>query len=261
MKYSITIGVLFLFFSSCVTESSTKVTETENSKLFQVSVIDALLQGVYDGNFSIEELKNYGRYGIGTFNGLDGEMVVFNDTVFQVKSSGEVFTPDLSTLTPFAAVANMNSDTLFHLENITFSNLKEDLGRYFPTENLFYIIKLHGEFSYMKTRSVPKQEKPYPALVEITKNQPEFEFENVTGDIIGFYSPEFAKGINVTGMHLHFLNQKRTSGGHILAFNLKQGTMEIGYLKNYELLLPGQGEFFNSDFSKDRSEELEKAEQ
>ncbi len=259
MKNSILV-ILIIVISSCNSMQQNEVKHENTAKLFQVSVIDALLQGIYDGNYPIGELSQYGSFGIGTFDALDGEMIVFNDTVFQVKSSGEILKPELNTLTPFAAVANMNSDTLFQLKDLSFSDLHDNFEQYFPTGNIFYLIKIHGEFTYMKTRSVPKQNKPYPPLVEVTKNQPEFEFENVKGDIIGFYCPEFAKGINVTGLHLHFLNQQRTGGGHILAFDLKQATMEVGYLMNYELLLPNKGDFFAGDFSKDRSEELKKAE-
>lgn len=233
---------------------------SSNGTLIQISVIDALLQGIYDGNFPIADLYKYGNYGIGTFNGLDGEMIVFNDTVYQVTSKGVVDKPSSDLLTPFAAVTTMKKDTSFNLNNSSFDLLKQNFDLYFPTPNIFYIVKIEGEFSYVKTRSVPKQSKPYPPLVEVTANQPEFEFGNVKGDIIGFYCPQYAKGINVTGLHLHFLNQSRTGGGHILEFELKTGTIEIGYLLNYRLILPAGGDFYGGDFTLDRSYDLEKAE-
>ena len=259
MKFTVLILFLSILFAAC--SSTPETTKANELKLVQVSVIDALLQGIYDGTTKVGDLTKHGSYGIGTFNGLDGEMVVFNDTVFQVNSKGEVVKPSAETMTPFAAVTNVKADTVFSLKNISFEDLKKNFDQYFPTKNWFYVVKIKGEFSTMKTRSVPKQEKPYPALVEVTKHQPEFEFENVKGDIIGFYTPEFAKGINVTGLHLHFLNASRTGGGHILSFNLKQGEVEIGYIKSYKLLLPSEGEFFAGDFSKDRSDELKQAEQ
>lgn len=40
--------------------------------LFQTSTINALLDGVYDGEMTYKELKQHGGFGLGTFNGLDG---------------------------------------------------------------------------------------------------------------------------------------------------------------------------------------------
>lgn len=253
--------VLILFFlAGCNCPVTDEPVEDHKGTLMQVSVIDALLQGIYDGYYPIGDLVTLGNYGIGTFHALDGEMVVFNDTVFQVVSTGEVKTPALDVLTPFAAVTTFSADTLFNLSNNSFEEIKTNFDTYFPTPNIFYAVKIHGTFKYMKTRSVPAQSKPYPPLVEVTAVQPEFEFENVTGDIIGFYCPEYAKGINVTGLHLHFLNQSRTGGGHILEFDLNEGTMEIGYLMNYQLILPEGGDFYGGDFTIDRSDDLEDAE-
>jgi len=119
---------------------------------------------------------------------------------------------------------------------------------------------MKGQFSFMKTRSVPAQSKPYPPLAEVTKTQPEFEFNNVEGEIVGFYCPAYAQGINVTGLHLHFLTADRTGGGHILAFEITNATLEIGYLSDYRLILPTSGDFLGSDFTIDRTDDLEEAE-
>jgi len=248
-----------LLCSSC--EQEIGKTNDLKGKLVQVSVIDALLQGLYDGYVPIGELLSYGNYGIGTFDGLDGEMIVFNDTIFQVVSTGEVKKPAHDVLTPFAAVTELVVDTSFHLSATNFSNIKENFKSFFPTPNIFYVVKIHGNFSYMKTRSVPKQVKPYPPLTEVTVHQPEFEFQNVTGDIIGFYCPEYAKGVNVPGLHLHFLSNDRKGGGHIIDFQVSDATMELGYLLDYNLILPEGGDFYGGNFNIDRSDDLEEAEQ
>jgi acetolactate decarboxylase len=253
--------IALFFIAGCDNDEINEVYEESNSgTLVQVSVIDALFQGLYDGYYPIGDLLEQGDYGIGTFHQLDGEMVVFNDTVFQVKSTGEVFTPDADVLTPFAAVTKFKADTLFDLSNFSFDTLKTDFDSYFPTQNIFYVVKIKGEFSTIKTRSVPAQSKPYPPLTEVTANQPEFDFENVTGDIIGFYCPAYASGINVTGLHLHFLNSERSGGGHVIDFQLEKGTMQLGYLFDYRLILPEGGDFFGGDFTIDRTGDQEKTE-
>jgi acetolactate decarboxylase len=257
-KLSFTILASVLLFWGC--EQEIEKGNDSRGKLVQISVIDALLQGIYDGILPIGQLTEYGDFGIGTFDGLDGEMVVFNDTVFQVVSTGKVNVPSPDVLTPFAAVTKINADTSFSLSSISYTEIKENFNSYFPTPNIFYVVKIHGKFSYMKTRSVPKQSKPYPPLAEVTALQPEFEFENVTGDIIGFFCPEYAKGINVTGLHLHFLTNDRKGGGHIIDFKIEGANMELGYLFDYRLILPQGGDFFGGDFTVDRSKDLENAE-
>lgn len=258
MKKLIVLFAAILLLSSCTNEPV--IDEPKNNVLVQVSVIDALLQGIYDGFYPVGDLPSLGSYGLGTFDALDGEMVVFNDTVFQVVATGEVKIPEPTVLSPFAAVTNFKADTTYQLANVTYDSIKNNFNNYFPTPNIFYAVKVHGTFSYMKTRSVPKQSKPYPPLVDVTKNQPEFEFKEVSGDIIGFYCPDYASGINVTGLHLHFLNSSRSGGGHILNFTIESGTMELAYLLDYRLILPTGGDFYGGNFTVDRSDDLEEAE-
>ncbi|MDA3817099.1 MAG: acetolactate decarboxylase [Prolixibacteraceae bacterium] len=252
--------ILTFLFLSCDEDIANRTVQSETPVLTQVSVIDALLQGFYDGFYPIGDLKLHGDYGIGTFHGLDGEMVIFNDTVFQVKADGNVYILNDTVKTPFAAVAPLIADTAFTFSGLRYDSLKSDFSDYFPTPNIFYLVKIKGEFSYMHTRSVPAQEKPYPPLVEVTQNQPEFTFENVKGDIIGFYCPAYAEGINVTGLHLHFIDESRGKGGHIIDFTLKSGTMQLGYLLDYRLILPDGGDFYGGDFTIDRTDELDDVE-
>jgi acetolactate decarboxylase len=259
MRYVFASLLMSILFVSCNNEP--ELPESRNYPvLVQVSVIDALLQGFYDGFYSLGDLKKHGSYGIGTFHALNGEMVLFNDTVFQVLASGEVKIPDNEVLTPFAAVSPMFIDTSFHVSGLNYDALRDDFETFFPTKNIFYIVKIKGDFKYVRTRSVPAQERPYKPLVEVTAEQPEFEFENIKGDIIGFYCPDYASGVNVVGLHLHFLNSKRTGGGHLLEFELNEGNLEIGYLLDYRLILPQGGDFYGGDFTVDRTEELEKVE-
>jgi len=113
----------------------------------------------------------------------------------------------------------------------------------------------------MKTRSVPAQAKPYPPLTEVTKNQPIFDLENVTGTLVGFRAHEYVKGIGVPGYHWHFISDDLTSGGHVLEFSFDNGIVEIDVCNRFLLILPeDEGDFSRIDLSQDRSEELDEAE-
>src|SRR5665647_3590613 len=70
--------------------------------LYQVSTINALLQGVYDGVIPIGELETHGDFGIGTFDGLEGEMLALDGNYYQIKTDGIAYPVSENMTTPFA---------------------------------------------------------------------------------------------------------------------------------------------------------------
>jgi acetolactate decarboxylase len=119
---------------------------------------------------------------------------------------------------------------------------------------------MEGEFELVHTRSVPAQQKPYPPLVVVTQNQPEFNLTETHGKLTGFFCPEFVKGINITGYHLHYLSDDKSSGGHLLDFRLKSGKLKLDRIQNFEMKLPNSGSFQKTEYKTDRSDELKKVE-
>ncbi len=235
---------------------------TNGESLVQISTIDTLLNGVYDGVMDFKTLKEYGDFGIGTFDKLDGEMAEYDGKFYQIKADGKVY-PVIDTMTtPFASVTFFNIDRKMELEGgMNFEELQKYLDKMLPTANIFYAIKIQGMFSYMKTRSVPAQQKPYPPLAEVTKNQPEFEFNDVSGTIVGFRSPSYVSAINVPGYHLHFITENKDAGGHILDFKVKEATVYIDETSQFMMLLPGSGsDFYKIDLSQDKQTELQEVE-
>lgn len=229
--------------------------------LTQVSTIDALMLGAYDGIMDFKTLKDYGDFGIGTFEGLDGEMLGFDGKFYQVKADGKVYQVTDSMLTPLSAVTFFDVDLEKILpEGMDNDQLPDFMEDILPTENIFYAIRIDGEFSYVKTRSFPAQEKPYPPLAELTANQ--FEFTDVEGVIVGFICPEYVSGVNVPGYHLHFLTSDRDAGGHVLVFTVKQAVISVDYTSEFLMILPGEGsDFYTLDLtgvSQDEIDEVEK---
>ena len=258
-----------LFFISMLGCSSNPATQiyadnpvAQRETLTQISTIDAILNGVYDGVVDFGTLKKYGDFGIGTFEGLDGEMLGFDGNFYQVKSDGIAYPASDSMETPFASVTFFEVDCNHDLpEGISYEQLEDFLDGVLPTGNIFYAIKIEGTFSYMKTRSVPAQEKPYPPLVEVTQNQPTFEFNDVEGTIVGFRCPAYVSGVNVPGYHLHFLTKSRDSGGHVLEFEVVEAVAFIDYTSEFLMILPGdESDFYEVDLTQDKQKELEKVE-
>lgn len=208
------------------------------------------------------QLLSYGDFGIGTFNNLDGEMILLNRKCYQVKADGKVYMPEMRKTTPFACVVKFKKDMTIKLkEGTDFHGLEEIMKTAVPNMNIFCAVKLKGRFLKMKTRSVPAQKKPYPPLVEVTKHQPVFDLENISGTIVGFRSPGYVKGISVPGFHLHFISDDCKSGGHVLEFTLDKGAAEIDICNRFLMILPEDDSVFSEiDLSRDRSSDLEEAE-
>ena len=232
----------------------------QEQALFQVSTIDALMQGVYDGNTKLSDLAVKGDFGIGTTNSLDGELVLENGQFFQIKADGKVYRPTGETKTPFASVTKFVPQDSIAITNMNFQQLKHLVDSLMKSPNYFYAIRLEGEFESVHTRSVPAQHKPYPSLVEVTRQQPEFNISQTRGKLTGFYCPEFVKGFNMPGYHLHFLSDDKTTGGHLLDFKLKSGMLKLDRIRKFEMQLPESDDFQKSEFKTDRSKELKEAE-
>ena len=256
IRFLLSSLVIGLTLSGCVTHVGRKDTT------FQTSTIDALIAGVYDGDYSCRDLLKHGNLGIGTFDALDGEMLVVDGQLFQVKSDGRVYKPSRSIHTPFATVCHFRPESRMSLQKgTTFAGFEKLVDQHAPNQNLFYAIKIKGRFKTMHTRSVPRQTKPYPPLNVVTATQPEFHFSEVSGIIVGFRCPAYVKGVNVPGYHLHFMDDAQTRGGHILNFEVLDAEVEIDELTEYHLRLPSsvQG-FAEADLTKDRSRELKAVE-
>ena len=219
--------------------------------LFQVSTLDALLQGVYDGSVTFGELKEHGDFGLGTFEALDGEMIAVDGEFFQVKTDGVAYPVDDAMESPFAVTTFFESDTTLSMdESMTCMQLEEQLDGMIPTENIAYAIRVEGVFDHLKARSVPEQTKPYPPLATVVENQVVFELPDVTGVMVGFRLPSYMQGVNVAGYHFHFLTEDRKAGGHVLDCQPRSVTVEIDYMNDWTMALPIGREFYEADFTK-----------
>jgi len=231
-----------------------------NHKIYLSSPVNALVEGIYEQNIPISEIKKHGDFGLGTFNDLDGEMVLLDGEIYRVAADGNVSKMSDQTLTPFACVTFFQpmSDEVSTGE-LAYPEFLAWLNELMPSPNLFYAFRIEGEFSHVRTRSVPKQEN-YRPLVEVTRDQPEFNFNNVSGTLLGFFTPAFVASLNVPGMHLHFLSQDRQKGGHLLECKIKQVRAEIQFLYTLELALPISLDYLTWDFQRDTRRDLDKAE-
>lgn len=209
--------------------------------LFQTSTIDALLEGKYDGDVSFAELEKHGDLGLGTLDALDGEMIALEGNFYQVKADGRAYEIDKRTRTPFAVVTffepNLSRTFATPMDYEAFVAYLDRLVSG-ATETSCYAVRVDGRFDYVKTRSVPRQRKPYPPLAEVVEHQPTFELHDVPGSLVGFSFPHYVQGLNVAGYHFHFITADRSAGGHVLEFRLARGELRIDHEADLQLELP-----------------------
>jgi acetolactate decarboxylase len=229
--------------------------------LFQISTTGALVEGIYERAVSTKVLLDYGNFGLGTFENLDGEMVVLEGAVYQVRGDGTVskITGDVGT--PFAVVVPFVADQDADFKSA--SSLKEITricDGFRDSDNLFYAFRIDGHFTRVHTRAVRATLDGLP-LAKAAQIQPEFDFQNVSGTLVGIWAPQFSSALNVAGYHFHFLSEDRTKGGHLLELSGDNLRVRVERLNDFHLSLPESEEFLKADLTRDPTKDLAYAEQ
>ncbi len=192
--------------------------EREHHILFQASTIGALLDGAYEGDLTFAELAEHGDLGLGTLNGLDGEMIAIDGRFYRADVDGEVDEVEEHERTPFAVVTRFEPviDSMIG-GPFDHEGLLAQLDELIPAAAASCAIRLDGRFELVRARSVPRQAPPYRPLTEVVLEQHVFELSDVEGTMLGFRFPDYVEGIEVSGYHLHFISADRSRGGHVLA--------------------------------------------
>jgi acetolactate decarboxylase len=222
-------------------------------ELYQTSLMSALMAGIYEGEATYGDIRKHGDFGLGTFNDLDGEMVGFDGTFYQLRSDGSARPVTPEQKTPFAVVTFFKAEQELNLpQPVTGQSMtKADLLALIEKAtdaNLFSAVRVDGIFDEVRTRTVQRQARPFPPLTEAAKHQKENVFTSVEGTLAGFRSPAYAQGIGVAGFHLHFLRKDKQSGGHALDYRLRAGKVQICTVHDLRIELPTTAEFLKTNF-------------
>lgn len=227
-------------------------------ELRQWSTIDALLRGYYDGVVTLGEARRAGDFGLGTLEGLDGELLITGGRAYQIDSEGRVHEPDDAVRLPFVAVTEFEADIAFDVPaGLDMAALQARIDAARPSPNYVYAVRITGGFAAVKTRSVARQQKPWPPLAEVVKTQSVFNFADTRGEMVGFDCPSWVRGLNVPGHHYHFLTADHTGGGHVLGLVTGEGVrVEMDLTPDFAMRLPRAEAFGGLDLGGDRSAEL-----
>lgn len=223
--------------------------------LWQAATLDGLMAGAYEGFVSLDELPRHGSMGLGTFDALEGEMILLDGAVWQARVDGSV--RELrSGATPFAVAVRFVPERSALLSGLPdMAALELALDGLMPEANLFHAARIDGRFPLVRVRSVPAQQKPYPPLAEVAKQQAVYELRDVEGTLVVLRCPALAAKINLPGYHMHFLAKDRSAGGHVLGVQVGEARASAQALDRLDLHLPSSGSFQKQDFARDRSAE------
>ncbi len=230
------------------------------NRVFLCAPVNALVEGLYEQKIPFTRIKQHGDFGLGTFDNLDGEMVMLDGQIYQISATGEVHRVDESACTPFACVTfyrPLSQDRL--AAEMPFADFQTWLKGLLPSPNVFFALRIEGRFASIKVRSVPKQEN-YRPLVEVARDQPVFTFTDIEGTLAGFYTPGFLGSVSVPGLHLHFLSADRRRGGHLLECRPENVEVGVQMISALELALPMSLDYLTWDFSRDTEKDLNRAE-
>ena len=211
----------------------------------------------------VGELKKNGDIGIGTFDSLDGEMIMLDGTVYKASADGSVSVMGDDAKTPFANVTFAADDLSKTVSATSMKGLNDKLDRIVASVgiNSVYYIRLSGTFNSIRLRSVPKQKRPYRKLADaLSLEQVEWTLKDVRGTVVGLYCPSYMSAVNNHGWHLHFISDDRKKGGHVLDLSVTEGECVFTKVDSLKIVLPDNGSFHSLDLSRDQERDIKKIE-
>ncbi|WP_125574100.1 acetolactate decarboxylase [Levilactobacillus huananensis] len=224
----------------------------KTTTLYQHGTLALLVPGLLTGTLPMSTLLAHGDTGIGTGEGLDGELIILDGKPYQVNSAGQVTVVGDDFTLPFANSHFADYRPLVTVENATREELHDQVLALTHGANTFFSIMVTGTFTDVKTRAVAKSSRPFKSLAETAENQSIFTRDTVKGTLLGYYSPQIFDGVAVGGYHDHFLDDDHTFGGHLLGCGRVTGEVQIQIFDTLEQHLPvADPDYQQHDFSQD----------
>lgn len=216
--------------------------------LYQVAALQSLLMGNYYASVPYRELLTLADTGIGAFEGMNGEMIALDGTVYQAAADGSVSKAPEDAAAPYCCMAKFVPERSAKISACPdYEALCAALDAMIPASerNLFHMVKLTGAFDSVDMRSVVGKTPPYEITGDfVMAEQLRFRAENVSGTAVALHCPDYMDRLNMPGWHLHFITADRTLGGHVFQMSVKNASAELCTLSRFEMLLP-RSEVFN----------------
>ncbi len=212
----------------------------------QFSFVDALVAGLFDGAFTAAQVVERGTIGVGCGDALDGELVLIDGQLFVCRASGVTAVEPTASI-PFAEVADFQPTLSRELENLTEAAFEQLVDSLVPSHNLFYALRVDGEFESVTVREAVRQQKPFRGLAEAVGDQHLSSIGETRGTLLGFKGPDVFQGLSVADYHLHFISDDRRQGGHSMDFVLRSGILTIEAYASFTVHLPEVASYLEAE--------------
>lgn len=235
------------------------------NKMYQVATLQALALGYSRAVISTGELLLEGDTGLGTFENVNGEMIVMDGHCYRADQEGNVTEVSPETGVPFAAVARLNGEQTFKLGKMPdITSVRTELTKKIEERfglNSMHVVRIDGLFEKVDARSEAPYRSHHVTLKEVLgKNQKAFVFESIRGSLVGVYFPDYMDGINMPGWHLHFLSEDRAKGGHVFDVCVREGIAKVDKITRIDINLPKEAVFDTYSLKQDLQDEIKSVE-
>lgn len=230
-----------------VQDALAEALDVAHHSMFQVSTSGALIEGLYQGAMTVGDLRRHGDTGLGTFEELDGEMILVDGHCYQARSDGTVTEAADAALTPFATVVAFSADDTVRLADIaSLDDLTGRLEGLRTSDNDFFAWRITGHFDELRMRAACRHAAGTP-LAEAVADQAIFEFGDLGATIVGFWSPPFSQAIAIPGYHLHAISDDRARAGHVFDLRAREVAVEVHRVSDLHLALPETEAYLQAD--------------
>ncbi|UXX79065.1 acetolactate decarboxylase [Reichenbachiella carrageenanivorans] len=225
----------------------------QSDVLYHYSIWKAFVNKIFASALTAKELKTKGDLALGSYDDLDGELIMLNGILFRASENGQVNTVEDHTPIAYATAAFFETDQSFALPKINnYKQLREAIKAQMISKNIFYAFKIKGHFSKMKCGKLHKQGQPFTEGEDVLiQKRPVFVRENFKGTMVGFFCPDFVENVNVANYHLHVVSEDRAFAGHVMEVEAENLIVEMDYMYDYQLVLPRSEEFLQGNFEKE----------
>jgi acetolactate decarboxylase len=186
--------------------------------LRQIGTYDYLVEPNFTGLSQIKTATKGVTFGLGTFDNLDGELVIVGGIGYRIPTTGvpEQITGD--ELTPFLQAIRFTPTKSGPVPPGTqCSQLIPAINALAATDAGIVAVRVRGTFTALTTRSVPRQSEPWPSLAQVISEQTQFDLSGSRAVLVGFRQANDFLGVGQPGLHLHGLTANKNAGGHVLS--------------------------------------------
>jgi len=209
--------------------------------LVQVHTISSLMEGHYDGEVTVGQLRGRGSFGVGTLQGLDGELVVVDGEFWNIGTDGMAHVPADDALVPFAVLADLDDPVTFTLEGpLPHSAFEAEIHRRLPDPDACWAIVATGRFESVTFRSVAHQTPPYRPFAEVLLTDEVLLHDSLDATLVGFCFPDWASDLDAPGFHFHMLSADHRTGGHVYDHTAARAEVRVARCRSMHLEVPGE---------------------